>query len=319
MNASRKRQKTGSGFTIVELLTVMSIIVLLMSIMVPALNKVKIYARDLKQRAQFHGISTALELFHSEFEDYPDSGPVDEAGTSYCGAMKLAEAMVGQDTYGFHLDSHFRADLTIDGTANTRLYDNPAGSITGATGGSLPVANARSRKLFLEIENCNPERLGDLYFDPATGTPDTQNLPGDLFVLCDVYPNVFCHQTGDKVGSPVLYYKADVAGNVHKLNPDPANGEKDFYNYLDNHELVGLPVPRSGDIHPLFQDPTQPVAQDQDPGALFYLKTQNKKLSSFAGAGPAPRPMRADSFILWSAGNDGLYGTRDDILNFKED
>ena len=29
-----------------------------------------------------------------------------------------------------------------------------------------------------------------------------------------------------------------------------------------------------------------------------------------------PRPYRADSYILISAGYDGLYGTRDDICNF---
>jgi len=31
-----------------------------------------------------------------------------------------------------------------------------------------------------------------------------------------------------------------------------------------------------------------------------------------------PRPYRSDSFILLSAGPDGLYGTGDDVFNFDE-
>jgi hypothetical protein len=30
-----------------------------------------------------------------------------------------------------------------------------------------------------------------------------------------------------------------------------------------------------------------------------------------------PRPYRRDSYILISAGYDGLYGTADDVLNFE--
>ena len=30
------------------------------------------------------------------------------------------------------------------------------------------------------------------------------------------------------------------------------------------------------------------------------------------------RPYRADSYILMSAGFDGLYGTKDDVFNFEK-
>ena len=94
-NKLRKRK----AFTIVELLTVMSIIIILIGLLVPALNQVKRYAKEVKQHAQFHSIDVAMELFETEHDGYPSSGqygsetPLQE----YCGAMKLAEAMVGQD------------------------------------------------------------------------------------------------------------------------------------------------------------------------------------------------------------------------------
>ena len=121
MKAIIRQFNKRAAFTIIELLTVMSIIVILMSLLVPSLAMVKRYAREVRQRAQFHAIEAAMELFQSVEEGYPDSSALDEDNADYCGAMKLCEAMVGQDLMGFHPDSHFRSDLE-DGQ-NNLLYD----------------------------------------------------------------------------------------------------------------------------------------------------------------------------------------------------
>ena len=52
MNSVREKNDRAAGFTIVELLTVMSVIVILIGLLVPSLNKVKRFARDVKQKAQ---------------------------------------------------------------------------------------------------------------------------------------------------------------------------------------------------------------------------------------------------------------------------
>ena len=113
------------GFTIVELLTVMGVIAILIGLLVPALNQVKDYAKQIQQGAQFHSIEVALDLYKAEFGEYPASSDnLDEYNPAnnavvringnpitdtnyYCGANKLAEALVGLDFLGFHPKSQF--------------------------------------------------------------------------------------------------------------------------------------------------------------------------------------------------------------------
>ena len=109
MKRVSNNQHSRHGFTIIELLTVMSIIIILISLLVPSLNRVRRYAMDVKQRAQLHSIAVALDLFNSEFDGYPNSDAVDDQTTpqNYCGAMKMTEALVGQDLKGFNPASRF--------------------------------------------------------------------------------------------------------------------------------------------------------------------------------------------------------------------
>ncbi len=291
-----------TGFTIVELLTVMSIIVILIGLLVPALNMAKRYATDVKQQAQFHGIAVAMQLFNAEFEGYPDSDYLDDAASpqQYPGAARLCEAMVGQDLLGFHPDSRFRADCTINGT--DKIYDNPPDSPLFPN----TTDNLQARKgPYLQLEKANAYKLEDIYGTAGTGT-----IRSDLFVLCDEYNRVKHKTTGRRIGMPVLYYKADTAGIKHDPNGLPVVGDDkgQIYNYFDNDYLVGLgkpwdPPTAPGGVpaHPMYTEPER-----------FYESTKNEKITITDG-----RPYRSDSYILISAGFDGLYGTRDDIFNFE--
>jgi len=282
-----KQPNKEAAFTIVELLTVMSIIIILMGLLAPAMNRVRIFARRVSQINQFHSIDVAMELFRAEFDGYPDSGPQDATGAPYCGAMKLAEAMVGQDLLGFHPDSRFLADGT-DGSGNP-LYYYP---------GPPPPDNLKARKEhYLPLENANAYKLKDVYPNPASFEPER-------FVLCDVYSRVMNINTGKRIGMPVLYYKAHTSLTTHDLANE--NNVQNIYKYNDNHALVGLGKPwnppPTGSHHTLFSDPKK-----------FYTSTWNEKISTIT------RPYRVDSYILISAGFDGEYGTPDDVFNFEED
>jgi len=291
-----KRPNKKAAFTIVELLTVMSIIIILIGLLVPALNMVKQYARRVRQKAQFHSIDVAMELFNNQWDGYPNSDAQDEAGQEYCGALKLCEAMVGQDLMGFHPDSHFRSDCT-DGAGND-LYATPTNGFDPA---ATDPENLKVRKMYLQLENVHAYRLWNIY-------SNTGPFQQDLFVLCDVYNRVRNVDTGRKIGMPILYYKANTSNTMHDPNgtlPTDTDDKDYIYNYHDNDKLVelGMPwVPPPGAEHPIFTDPK-----------IFYEMTRNKKVQVESG-----RPNRADSYILISAGPDGEYGTRDDIFNFGD-
>ena len=287
MKSIVKQSNKKAAFTIIELLTVMSIIVILIGVLVPALNKVRRFATEVKQKAQFNSIQAAVELFNSKQDGYPPSGALDGVGQPYCGAMKLCEALMGRDLLGFHPDSVFRAD-GMDSTNTRQIYPIP------------PTTNNVSARLgtLLQFENANAYRLVDIY-----GTGNTAPFSENIFVLCDVYTRNM--RTGQKMGMPILYYKADTSNYLHDPNQVVSTTDSggNIYNFYDNAPLVSLGKPweQAGG--------TSSQMSLTNP-ARFYRNTRNTQVTTVR------RPYRTDSYILISAGFDGEYGTADDICNF---
>lgn len=266
------------GETIMWILTGLAVLVVIIGFLQHP-DRVPIYAKMVKQNLQFQGIEATLELFNNAFDYYPPSGAADSNGVAYCGAMKLCEAMMGQDMLGFHPNTTFRADGR-DATGSTDLYDS-TGDLTARTGPYLPP------------ESVDGVALVDIY-----GKSNTGPFPENVLVLCDMFVRKL--KTGKKVGMPILYYKVDTSKTAHDIK-DPNNPDN-IYNYKDNHALVALGVPgQAGKKHPLFLDPR-----------IFYEMTRDTKVKTKAA------PCNADSFILISAGFDGLYGTKDDVVNFDQ-
>lgn len=282
MKTIAKQANRKAAFTIVELLTVMSIIVILIGLLVPALNKVRIYAREVKQNAQFHSLEAAIELFNNAFDGYPESGGLDSTGESYCGAMKLCEAMMGQDLLGFHSSSVFRRDGR-DATGTRLLYDPT--DLSARKGPYLAPESADA----VEVQKMWPGAVG-----PFLATSR---------VLCDVYTRKLA--SGIKLGMPILYYKADTRGSLHDASRagamTPLDRQGNIYNFYDNQELLELGVPGAP-----AGTPPYPLSVP----ARFYKNTLSDKITTI------PRPFRADTYILISAGYDAEYGTADDICNF---
>ena len=324
------------GFTIIELLTVMSIIVILISLLTPALNRVRRYATDVKQRAQFHAISIGLDAFNSEFDGYPDSNAVDDRGHNYCGAMRLAEAMVGQDLKGFNPTSLFERRgfwNTLDSLWLGMPYPpyNTCGDVTDS---ACYNENIRSRKMYLELEHANAYMLKDIYDSDTiknaqTGidigpAPTESGFDPNTYVLCDSYNRVTNKTTGRKMGMPILYYRADQAKIQFPPVSTTAGDMKTsvasyIYSFWDNQLLInmGMPwIPSNTYVHRLAEGGTTPegfVIQTMNPcPGEFYRIIRDKKISS------GDRPYRANSYVLISAGFDGQYGTSDDIYNFGD-
>lgn len=277
-----------SGFTMVELLTVLVIIALLVALLMPALALVRRITKETQQGAQFNAIDLAMTAFKNDYGDYPPSDWL--LGSDYCGAQKLAEALLGRDLLGFHPDSNW--DATDD-----RFYPdnlNPEDEDD--------KANLDARKgPYLDVTTANAFRLGD---DPGkeNGLFDNPSpLEEGTYVICDVFgvKKLTIGKNSYKAGTPILYYKADPSSKQF----DPGDVREQIYNSYDNLPLIRLGKLVDGQPHKLADDTYEYF---YDPG----YKIVDPRVTSM------PWPYRPDSYILISAGADGEYGTEDDICNF---
>jgi hypothetical protein len=296
---------------VIEILVVVSIIAILAGLLLPAVHTVQKMAKETKQKAQFTAIELGLGAFKSDYGDYPPSSwwNPNIPGSNlqnYCGAQKLAEALLGWDLLGFHPDSGWRAD-------GLRLNAQGAQVATTYTAADT-LQNRRGR--YVELEVANPFMLGWSSAAVQDGLfPGTGSLAPRTYVLCDVFSvneRKVMLPNGRLVnpGTPILYYKANAASKVYDKTRQP---EDNIYCARDNAPLVGLG--RMADVlkpagavrqHQLYPDLMAPGFQ------YFYDFIQDQRVQARAW------PHRPDSYILISAGADGIYGTKDDITNFGQ-
>ena len=283
-----ERKKT--GLTIIELLIVLGIIAILVGLLVPALSVVKKMARETKQKAQFSTIELALAAFKNDDGDYPPSDwtPAPFTG-DYCGSQKLAEALLGWDLLGFHPNSAWRADgLDVGGGPDS--YD-PA-QTRDNNGDGIPDTFDERKGPYLELATLDAFKLVDL-FRPYPAGP----LGPDTFVICDVFGKkkiVLPNGKTTRAGAPILYYRANTSGKIIR----------EVYRVSDNDALAiaKQQADADGREHPLSRPDNQ--------YEFFYNYIRDPKIIARTW------PYRPDSYILISAGADGLYGTADDICNF---
>lgn len=161
-----------------------------------------------------------------------------------------------------------------------------------------PIDLAVRKGPYLELESANAVMLSDIF--------GSSGALANTYVLADACRTVKHRTTGKKTGMPVLYYKADRTKTGH--DPDVANWSGNTYNLGDSfgtgagNAMLSFPHPTYG-VHPLNDPVNAPI---------FYNRIRNPNFSN------PPRPFRAESFILHSAGLDGKFGTPDDIFNFDE-
>ena len=228
MKQMKKERTDSRGFTIVELLTVMSIIILLMGLFIPAMTSVRRYARRVAQHNQFHAIEVGLAIFDAEWKEVPD------ITSSDVGAIVLAESMVGKDQLGYDPDGRYnQKDLS-----NRRAY-LAAGN-----------ANANSVILYPEMADTGVDPnifiLSDIY--PHISHPKTGRLLGMPVLyykakLFNRYHGQIQAETGDSIYDykdnhsfiQALSIPGDNTGKEHAMVADP---ETTFYEGTRNYHTI---------------------------------------------------------------------------------
>ncbi len=234
--------------------------------------------RNMAKEAQQKAQLATIEMALIAFKNDSGDYPLSswDAPGDYCGAQKLCEALVGWDLMGFHPDS---------------VWDSG-----GSAYDSSDEENRKQRVgPYLELATANVFKLGDLF-------DNTMPLKGETFVICDVFAvRRITLAAGNivKAGTPILYYRA----NTSSKTIEDSSPSKNIYNARDNAPLTSiLKSISNGEAHPLGDTALIYKA--------FYDYITDPKVTAVKW------PYRPDSYILISAGVDGLYGTSDDIRNF---
>lgn len=311
-----RKDTNTKGFTLIELLTVIAIIAMLIALFGAGTLKMKIIQRNLQQKAVFHGMEIGLELFSKDFDGYPDSALVDSGGQVICGAQRLNEAMFGRDERGFNPRTKWHPTLDMappvhpDGGAN--LYSE--------------VTEKKRKGPYSELKHGGIHTIGELWGTPTTTLYVGSNVGTDRTpVITDVFTYNLVTIAGqtEKVGTPILYFKADSTKRfrVDKDNrPVTSPAQTEYKNWVFNYD----------DNLPMLQLPWLRELQAAVPGLDKHYKEGVTNVESFYqslterqadmnndGTVEFFRPFNAATFVLISAGYDGVYGTRDDITNFN--
>jgi len=319
---TRRRARRG-GFTLVELLTVVSIIALLISILVPSFSSVRRQAKVAATRTTIRALDGGCESFRAESTiggAYPPScsdnstGGKDDhwrianplytgsgsalATTHVAGAQLLVFAMLGADRLpegtpgfvdynrqnGWWDDQHASSPSDVSGA-----YCLKAGEPMRPRYGSMVDPNTTTRTCRQLVASSRMAPTTVVSESDATWPNLSTNLaasPGSAWDL-----PVFV----DKFDNPILYYRARRGATliVTDLNEKPP--KVGIYDWRDNEHLTNK-APKGE--HKL---------QTPEGFAAFILDPS---------VSARPAPYNPDRFLLISPGPDGLYGTKDDVKNW---
>lgn len=293
------------GFTLIELLVVVAIISMLVGIIAPGLRGVVRQARNLKQKSVMKSMETGLELYAKDFDGYPDSSVLSNSGAPpyICGAQRMTEALVGRDGRGFDPKTKWYAPDPVPDYPD--LYTDEDKSLN------------RRKNPYVELKDTGAYLIFPDLYDTDPGTVFSSNDNGRAPVFADIYRHRRVDLGGGQstwAGNPIVYFKADASSRYFGPDSPEQDKRKWIYNYEDNREIFKLgpvqdPINEEHHYNPTYTDTDKNMTGEE----LFYEDITDHKVKT----GQFVKPYNANTFILMSAGWDGIFGTKDDITNFN--
>ncbi|MFQ5490455.1 MAG: type II secretion system protein [Phycisphaerae bacterium] len=331
------------AFTLIELLTVVAIIALLIGILLPSLGRARDSAKDAKTETLLSAIGKALEMFKN------DHGKEFRASNGYAPS---AGYRVGAFDSGAPIPSRLREDVFTNPPPAYDMFGAhwlPIFLMGVDQQGFIPFKNVPDTiktepfKWYLNPpeSGIDPLQREGNYLDASTTKlvkTNELNRVSPVPARLDTSSNLLQDNENpvivDAFNRPVLYYVANplvssrrdsFRGRMATYDDTPG-----IYNYRDNDGFTGTDqntategINFSRDVGKrnlidVFGDFADVENDNNGHTFLHYIENHGVGATN-AGANPILVPHNKDSFLLITAGQDGLYGSADDVNNFRSD
>jgi len=327
MTFQHARHDARRGFTLVELLVVIGIIVLLAGLGLPMVLRAYKSGTKMRSQADLQTISAALNAYKQDFGEYP------RVATPNTGPAVLAKALVGPYGDGqvnantpptddstdpppfnsFSAGSVKLGQCVREGAAPlmswVALVDDPGTPVAGDNWANFDGRDGFDGPGFRTRKGRNPGADGTLGtgddYDVYQGQTWGPYLPAEKMNLSGC-------MLRDSSGRPILYFPA-AAGRpnirAQVLTPPPGGNKGGF---VDRSDLSKY----DANDNLVFFKRTSGTPEEDN--ALNAMRGMLGDITHYSGTAPATvcngvidpgeTPATEDGFILWSAGPDGLFG-----------
>jgi prepilin-type N-terminal cleavage/methylation domain-containing protein len=317
------------GFTLIELMVVVGIIGLLLAIALPAFSKAKIQAQAAATQATINVLGTGLEQYRADTGlegAYPPS--------NFMQVISPHDSVKKNDTAADRPDLIPGASFLVWGLAGADLLGTPGFrdlDNTGTWADNTGRANAQ-QLYFMNGNRPQHTRFGP-FVERSKIKVTSQTAPGvSQFVVPSAVAGPGSYSNRRTLGSvcfldtfdfPILYYKA-TPGKANMVSlVNVGNNNDATYSLLDNYAVTGFignSTDKGMDLGAGIPHPISTlgaVTGGAEPPRAGMGVTGNSfgRTVWDSNVTAASRAQREDSYILLSAGPDGLYGTADDLGN----
>lgn len=159
------------GFTLIEVLVVMVIIGILVSILLPNVVGLRNRARDNRIKSELSQLKTALQMYYSDFQKFP------EAGTDANSGLMMGCGDDGTEACGWG----GRFSVTVDGQEKIYMEQLPQ---VNAAGGAITYTQPSGDQTYLigvSLENASD---GDIEESQVRCGVTVTNPPTVIYYVC---------------------------------------------------------------------------------------------------------------------------------------